>query len=96
MFYVNIRVLEFWVMEITNIYDFLHLLNLIKIRLNMDFGGDLTFVYICHNIYIYISMMVIMLLHTSPQLKVCRKKIMNLQSRKNTNFGILGFPTWEY
>ncbi len=26
-------------MEITNIYDFLHLLSLIKIRPNMDFGG---------------------------------------------------------
>jgi hypothetical protein len=35
----SIRVLEFWVMEITNIYDFLHLLSLIKINPNMDFGG---------------------------------------------------------
>jgi hypothetical protein len=26
-------------METTNIYDFLHLLNLIKIGLDMDFGG---------------------------------------------------------
>jgi len=26
-------------MEITNIYNLLHLLNLIKIRSNMDFGG---------------------------------------------------------
>jgi hypothetical protein len=26
-------------MEITNIYDFFHLLSLIKIRPNMDFGG---------------------------------------------------------
>jgi len=37
--YVSTRVLEFWVMETTNIYDFLHLLSLIKIKLNMDFGG---------------------------------------------------------
>jgi hypothetical protein len=35
----NIRVLEFCVMETTNIYDFLHLLSLIIIRLNIDFGG---------------------------------------------------------
>jgi hypothetical protein len=52
MVYFSIRVLEFWVMEITNIYGFLHLLNLIKIRPNMDFGGDLAFAHICHNIYI--------------------------------------------
>jgi len=26
-------------METTNIYDFLHLLSLIKIKPNMDFGG---------------------------------------------------------
>jgi len=32
-------VLEFWVMDAINIYDFLHLLSLIKIRPNMDFGG---------------------------------------------------------
>jgi len=35
----NTRVLEFWVMETTNIYDFLHLLSLIKIKPNMDLGG---------------------------------------------------------
>jgi hypothetical protein len=39
MIYVNSKVLEFWVMEITSIYDFLHLLNLIKNRPNMDWGG---------------------------------------------------------
>jgi hypothetical protein len=39
MIYVNSKVLEFWVMEITSIYDFLHLLNLIKNRPNIDFGG---------------------------------------------------------
>jgi hypothetical protein len=39
----NIKVFKFWVMETINIYDFLHLLSLIKIRLNMDFGGDLAF-----------------------------------------------------
>jgi hypothetical protein len=37
--YVSIRVLEFWVMEIINFYDFLHFLNLIKIRPNMDSVG---------------------------------------------------------
>ncbi len=36
---LGIRVLEFWVMETTNIYNFLHLLSLIKIKPNMDFGG---------------------------------------------------------
>jgi hypothetical protein len=49
----NIRVLEFKVMETTNIYDFLHFLSLIKIKPNMNFGGDLAFAHICHNIYIY-------------------------------------------
>jgi hypothetical protein len=45
------RVLEFWVMETTNIYDFLHLLSLIKIEPNMNFGRDLAFAHICHNTY---------------------------------------------
>jgi hypothetical protein len=45
------RVLEFWVMETTNIYDFLHFLSLIKIRPNMDFGGNLAFAHICHNTF---------------------------------------------
>jgi hypothetical protein len=45
----NIRVLKYWVMEITNIYDFLHILGLIKIKPNIDFGGKLTFAHICHN-----------------------------------------------
>jgi len=49
MIYVNTRVFKFWVMEITNIYDLLHLFNLIKIRLNLEFGGDLAFAHICHN-----------------------------------------------
>jgi hypothetical protein len=39
-------------MEITNIYDFLHLLNLIKIRPNMDFGGNLAFAHICHKTHL--------------------------------------------
>jgi len=42
----NTRVLEFWVMETTNIYDFLHLLSLIKIKPNMDLGGGLAFAHI--------------------------------------------------
>jgi hypothetical protein len=37
-------------MEIINIYDFLHLLSLSKTKPNMDFGGDLAFAHICHNI----------------------------------------------
>jgi hypothetical protein len=41
-------------METTNIYDILHLLSLIKIRPNMNFGEDLVFAHICHNLYIYI------------------------------------------
>jgi hypothetical protein len=43
------RVLEFWVIETTKNYDFLHLLSLIKIKPNMDFGGNLAFTHICHN-----------------------------------------------
>jgi hypothetical protein len=35
----SIRVLEFWVSETTNIYDFLHLLSLIKNIPNTNFGG---------------------------------------------------------
>ncbi len=35
-------------MKITNIYDFLHLLSLIKIRPNMNFGGNLALAHICH------------------------------------------------
>jgi hypothetical protein len=45
----SIRVLEFWVIETTNIYDFLHLLSLIKIKPNINFGGILAFTHICHN-----------------------------------------------
>jgi len=44
----NIKVLEFWIMETTNIYDFLHMLSLIKIRRNMNFGENLAFAHICH------------------------------------------------
>jgi hypothetical protein len=47
----SIRVLEFWVIETTNIYDFLHLLSLIKIKPNMDFGGNLAFAHICYNTF---------------------------------------------
>jgi hypothetical protein len=42
------KVLEFWIMETINIYDFLHLLSLIKIRHNMNFGEILAFAHICH------------------------------------------------
>ncbi len=49
--YVSIRVLEFWVMETTYIYDFLHLLSLITIKPNMDFLVDLAFAHICHNTF---------------------------------------------
>jgi hypothetical protein len=40
-------------METINIYNFLHLLSLIKIKPNMDFGEDLAFAHICHNLFIY-------------------------------------------
>jgi len=36
-----------------NIYDFLHFLSLIKIRPNMDFGGDLAFAHIYHNTFLF-------------------------------------------
>ncbi len=42
-------------METTNIYDFLHLLSLIKIEPNMNFGRDLAFAHICHNTYFFPS-----------------------------------------
>jgi len=34
----NTNVSKFWVIMTINIYDFLHILSLIKIRLNMNFG----------------------------------------------------------
>jgi hypothetical protein len=40
-------------METINIYEFLHLLSLIKIRLNMDFGRYLAFAHICHNTFYF-------------------------------------------
>jgi hypothetical protein len=42
-------------METTNIYDFLHLSNLTKIRPNMDFGGNLAFAHIWHNTFFSFS-----------------------------------------
>jgi hypothetical protein len=47
------RVLEFWVMKTTNIYDFLQLWNLIKIRPNVDLERNLTIAHICHNIIFF-------------------------------------------
>jgi hypothetical protein len=38
-------------METTNIYDFFAPFSLIKIRPNMDFGGNLSFAHICHNTF---------------------------------------------
>jgi hypothetical protein len=40
-------------METINIYDFLHLLSLVKIKPNMDFGGDLAFAHVCHNTFFF-------------------------------------------
>jgi len=40
-------------METTNIYDFLHLLSLIKTRPNMDFGVDLAFAHLFHNKHLF-------------------------------------------
>jgi hypothetical protein len=54
--YVNTRVLEFWVVKITNIYDFLHLLSLIKIRPNMDFGGQIWHLHIYATIHFFFSL----------------------------------------
>ncbi len=54
----NIKVLEFWVMETTNVYDFFHLLTLIKITPNMDFGENLSFAHICyktHSFFFFFS-----------------------------------------
>ncbi len=42
------KVLRFWIMEKTNIFNVLHILSLIKIKPNMDFGGNLAFVDIWH------------------------------------------------
>jgi hypothetical protein len=42
------RVLKFWIMDKTNVYDFLHFLSLIKIKPNMGFGGKLALVDIWH------------------------------------------------
>jgi hypothetical protein len=45
----SIRVLNFRVMaHTTNIRDFLHLLSLIKIIYNVNFGGNLAFAHPCH------------------------------------------------
>jgi hypothetical protein len=51
----SIKVFLFLIMETTNIYDFLHLLNLTKIRPNMDFGGNLAFAHICHDTFFSFS-----------------------------------------
>jgi hypothetical protein len=40
-------------METINIYDFLHLLNLIKIRHNMDFGGGIWHLHIYATIHFF-------------------------------------------
>ncbi len=47
----NNKDLEFWVMEIINIYEFFHFKNLTKINPNMDFGKNLAFANICHNTF---------------------------------------------
>jgi len=51
----NIKVFKFLIMETTNIYDFLHFLNLTKIKPNMDFGGNLAFAHTCHNTFFSFS-----------------------------------------
>ncbi len=52
----NIRVLEFWVMETTNIYDFLHLLSLIKIIPNMNFERHLHIYAVIHFFLLFFSL----------------------------------------
>ncbi len=49
------RVLEFNVMDTMKIYEFLHLLILIKIKPNMDFGGNLAFAHLCHKTHSFFS-----------------------------------------
>jgi hypothetical protein len=44
---------EFWVIKTINIYEFLHILSLIKIRPNMDFGRNLAFAHTCHNTLLF-------------------------------------------
>jgi len=53
--FFNAKVLEFKVMDTTNIYEFLHLLVLIKIKPNMDFEGNLAFAHLCHETHSYFS-----------------------------------------
>jgi hypothetical protein len=49
------RVLEFLIMETTNIYEILHLLSLIKIKPNMDFGGGIWHLHIYAIIQFFFS-----------------------------------------
>jgi len=49
------KVLEIWIMETKNIYDFLHLLSIIKIWPYMDFGGKLAFVRMWHKTHSFSS-----------------------------------------
>jgi len=51
----SIRVLKFLVMETTNIYCFLHLLSLIKIRPNVNLEKKLAFAHICHYFILFFS-----------------------------------------
>jgi hypothetical protein len=44
----NTKVFKFWIMEKINIFEFFHFFNLIKIKPNMDFWGNLAFVDIWH------------------------------------------------
>jgi hypothetical protein len=45
------RIFEFKDMETIIFLDFLHLLNLIKINPNVNFGGKLRFAHICHKAF---------------------------------------------
>jgi hypothetical protein len=45
------RTFEFRDMETTFFFDFLHLLSLIKIKPNVNFGDKLRFAHICHKTF---------------------------------------------
>jgi hypothetical protein len=42
-------------MEIKNIYEFLHLLSLIKIKPNVNLEKNLAFAHVCHNFIFFLS-----------------------------------------
>jgi len=68
-------VLDFWIMETINIYEFLHHLNIIKIRPYMNFGGDLALAHICHNTFFFIFF--------SKKVETCSQAKTKIKSKKH-------------